>query len=229
MKVPHMGWNDLKIDRQHPVLEGISTGDHAYFVHSYAMKVADPADLLAHVDYGGPVTAIVARDTVVGTQFHPEKSQRAGLRLIANFLPGGPEARRPSERDPLPVLDPLPAPPSRAGGAARMTRHDQRVAVELQARGVFAVAVRRPETAAELAAAGRARVPDDLPADIRRIASIARGVEGLHQRAAIGVAADADADDAGMAIVVRRRAPVAGQVLCPGRGAERQQRGDGQK
>jgi glutamine amidotransferase len=86
-----MGWNDLKIDRQHPVLEGISTGDHAYFVHSYAMKVADPADLLAHVDYGGPVTAIVARDTVVGTQFHPEKSQRAGLRLIANFLPGGPE------------------------------------------------------------------------------------------------------------------------------------------
>jgi glutamine amidotransferase len=86
MKVPHMGWNDLNIDRQHPVLEGISTGDHAYFVHSYAMKVADPADLLAHVDYGGPVTAIVARDTVVGTQFHPEKSQRAGLRLIANFL-----------------------------------------------------------------------------------------------------------------------------------------------
>jgi glutamine amidotransferase len=86
MKVPHMGWNDLKIDRQHPVLEGISTGDHAYFVHSYAMRVADPADLLAHVDYGGPVTAIVARDTVVGTQFHPEKSQRAGLRLIANFL-----------------------------------------------------------------------------------------------------------------------------------------------
>jgi glutamine amidotransferase len=86
LKVPHMGWNDLKIDRQHPVLEGISTGDHAYFVHSYAMDVADPADLLAHVDYGGPVTAIVARDTVVGTQFHPEKSQQAGLRLIANFL-----------------------------------------------------------------------------------------------------------------------------------------------
>ncbi len=86
MKVPHMGWNDLKVDQQHPVLEGISTGDHAYFVHSYAMSVADPADLLAHVDYGGAVTAIVGRDTVVGTQFHPEKSQSAGLRLIANFL-----------------------------------------------------------------------------------------------------------------------------------------------
>ena len=86
LKVPHMGWNDLVIDRPHPVLAGIDTGDHAYFVHSYAMRVEKPADLLAHVDYGGPVTAIVGRDTVVGTQFHPEKSQRAGLRLIANFL-----------------------------------------------------------------------------------------------------------------------------------------------
>ena len=86
LKVPHMGWNDLVIDRAHPVTEGIGTGDHAYFVHSYAMEVADRADLVAHVDYGGPVTAIVARGTVVGTQFHPEKSQRTGLRLIANFL-----------------------------------------------------------------------------------------------------------------------------------------------
>ncbi|NKX43827.1 imidazole glycerol phosphate synthase subunit HisH [Roseicyclus persicicus] len=86
LKVPHMGWNDLVIDRPHPVLDGIETGDHAYFVHSYAMTVADPAHLLAHADYGGPVTAIVGRDNVVGTQFHPEKSQRAGLRLIANFL-----------------------------------------------------------------------------------------------------------------------------------------------
>jgi glutamine amidotransferase len=86
LKVPHMGWNDLVIDQPHPVLAGIETGDHAYFVHSYAMRVADPADLLAHVDYGGPVTAIVGRANVVGTQFHPEKSQRAGLRLIANFL-----------------------------------------------------------------------------------------------------------------------------------------------
>jgi len=86
LKVPHMGWNDLVIDRPHPVLEGIATGDHAYFVHSYAMTVTDPAHLLAHADYGGRVTAIVGRDTIIGTQFHPEKSQSAGLRLIANFL-----------------------------------------------------------------------------------------------------------------------------------------------
>ncbi|WP_028030589.1 imidazole glycerol phosphate synthase subunit HisH [Gemmobacter nectariphilus] len=85
-KVPHMGWNDLVIDRPHPVLDGIMTGDHAYFVHSYAMRVADPAELLAHVDYAGPVTAIVGRDNIVGTQFHPEKSQATGLRLIGNFL-----------------------------------------------------------------------------------------------------------------------------------------------
>ena len=86
LKVPHMGWNDLVIDHPHPVLAGIETGDHAYFVHSYHFRVADPADLLAHVDYGGPVTAIVGRGTVIGTQFHPEKSARTGLRLIANFL-----------------------------------------------------------------------------------------------------------------------------------------------
>lgn len=86
LKVPHMGWNDLVIDRPHPVLEGIETGDHAYFVHSYQMRVDAPDQLLAHVDYGGHVTAIVGRDTMIGTQFHPEKSQRPGLRLIANFL-----------------------------------------------------------------------------------------------------------------------------------------------
>jgi len=86
LPVPHMGWNDLVIDRPHPVLDGIATGDHAYFVHSYAMKVDRPEHLLAHVDYAGPVTAIVGRDTIVGTQFHPEKSQAAGLRLIGNFL-----------------------------------------------------------------------------------------------------------------------------------------------
>jgi len=86
LKVPHMGWNDLVIDSAHPVLAGLETGDHAYFVHSYAMRVAEPAHLLAHVEYGGPVTAIVGTRNVVGTQFHPEKSQRAGLRLIANFL-----------------------------------------------------------------------------------------------------------------------------------------------
>lgn len=85
-KVPHMGWNDLIIDNPHPVLEGIETGAHAYFVHSYHLKVTDPTELLAHVEYGSPVTAIVGRDTYIGAQFHPEKSQRAGLRLIANFL-----------------------------------------------------------------------------------------------------------------------------------------------
>ncbi len=86
LKVPHMGWNDLVIDRPHPVLAGIATGDHAYFVHSWAMRVADPAHRLAHVDYAGDVTAIVGRDTIIGTQFHPEKSHATGLRLIANFL-----------------------------------------------------------------------------------------------------------------------------------------------
>jgi glutamine amidotransferase len=86
LKVPHMGWNDLVIDHAHPVLDGVATGDHAYFVHSYQFQVADPAQRLAHVEYGGDVTAIVARDTIVGLQFHPEKSQAAGLRMIANFL-----------------------------------------------------------------------------------------------------------------------------------------------
>lgn len=85
-KVPHMGWNDLRLTRTHPLTEGLGTGDHAYFVHSYHLRLAAAADLLADCDYGVPVTAIVARDNVAGTQFHPEKSQRAGLRLIANFL-----------------------------------------------------------------------------------------------------------------------------------------------
>ena len=86
LKVPHMGWNDLNIEQTHPVLDGLSTGDHAYFVHSYQFHVAAPADRLAYCDYGGDVTAIVGRDNIIGTQFHPEKSQSAGLRLIANFL-----------------------------------------------------------------------------------------------------------------------------------------------
>ena len=90
LKVPHMGWNDLVIDRPHPVLAGIETGDHAYFVHSYHLVLAEPDTLLAHVDYGGAVTAIVGRDTKIGAQFHPEKSQSAGLRLIANFLTWAP-------------------------------------------------------------------------------------------------------------------------------------------
>ena len=86
LKVPHMGWNDLVIDHPHPVLKGIATGDHAYFVHSWQFQVTEPAHLLAHVEYGGPVTAVVGRDNILGTQFHPEKSQQIGLRLIANFL-----------------------------------------------------------------------------------------------------------------------------------------------
>ena len=86
LKVPHMGWNDLVIEKDHPVFEGVSTGDHAYFVHSYHMRCEDTAQRLAHVDYGGDVTAVIGRDTMIGLQFHPEKSQTAGLRMIANFL-----------------------------------------------------------------------------------------------------------------------------------------------
>lgn len=90
LKVPHMGWNDLILDRPHAILNGINPGDHAYFVHSYAMHPIESADLLAHVEYGGDVTAIVGRDTKIGLQFHPEKSQSAGLRMIANFLKWAP-------------------------------------------------------------------------------------------------------------------------------------------
>ena len=86
LKVPHMGWNDLIVDHPHPVLDGIQTGDHAYFVHSYHFRVMDPSHRLAFCDYGGDITAIVGRDNILGTQFHPEKSQAAGLRLIGNFL-----------------------------------------------------------------------------------------------------------------------------------------------
>jgi glutamine amidotransferase len=89
LKIPHMGWNTLNALRPHKLMEGIPVGPqglHAYFVHSFHLKTAEPASLVAQADYGGPVTAIVGRDTVVGTQFHPEKSQRLGLKLIANFL-----------------------------------------------------------------------------------------------------------------------------------------------
>jgi glutamine amidotransferase len=89
LKIPHMGWNTLNEMRPHKLLEGIRVGPqglHAYFVHSFHLKTAQPASLVAQADYGGPVTAIVGRDTAVGTQFHPEKSQRLGLKLIANFL-----------------------------------------------------------------------------------------------------------------------------------------------
>ena len=86
LKVPHMGWNDLVLDQPHKVLQGIKSGDHAYFVHSYKFQVDETAQRLAHVDYGGDVTAIIGRDNMLGMQFHPEKSQSAGLRLISNFL-----------------------------------------------------------------------------------------------------------------------------------------------
>ncbi|MBU0642253.1 MAG: imidazole glycerol phosphate synthase subunit HisH [Alphaproteobacteria bacterium] len=86
LKVPHMGWNDLVVDHPHPVLDGVDSGDHAYFVHSYHFKVTNPAHRLAHVDYAGDITAIVGRDNMIGCQFHPEKSQRAGLRIVSNFL-----------------------------------------------------------------------------------------------------------------------------------------------
>ena len=89
LKIPHMGWNTLVRDRDHALLAGIPTGEdglHAYFVHSYALAPKDPADVVAHCAYGGSVTALAARDNWAGTQFHPEKSQRLGLALIANFL-----------------------------------------------------------------------------------------------------------------------------------------------
>jgi glutamine amidotransferase len=89
LKIPHMGWNTLEERRSHPLLAGIAVGPqglHAYFVHSFHLKVAERSDLVAEADYGGAVTAVVGRDTVVGTQFHPEKSQRLGLKLIGNFL-----------------------------------------------------------------------------------------------------------------------------------------------
>jgi glutamine amidotransferase len=86
LKVPHMGWNELQLLRPHPVFEGPVTGSHAYFVHSYHLVAEEMADRLAACDYGGPVTAAVARANMVGTQFHPEKSQAVGLRLLANFL-----------------------------------------------------------------------------------------------------------------------------------------------
>jgi len=89
LKIPHMGWNTLEARRPHPLLDGIAVGPqglHAYFVHSFHLKADERSDLVAEADYGGPVTAVVGRDTVVGTQFHPEKSQRLGLKLITNFL-----------------------------------------------------------------------------------------------------------------------------------------------
>jgi glutamine amidotransferase len=89
LKIPHMGWNTLQPTRPHALLEGIAVGSdglHAYFVHSYQLRPAHRDDLVAETDYGGPITAIVGRNGMIGTQFHPEKSQKLGLKLIANFL-----------------------------------------------------------------------------------------------------------------------------------------------
>jgi len=89
LKIPHMGWNTLESDTRHPVLAGIPLGPqglHAYFVHSYQLNAQDEGDVIARAEYGGPITAMVGRDNIVGTQFHPEKSQKLGLALISNFL-----------------------------------------------------------------------------------------------------------------------------------------------
>lgn len=86
LKIPHMGWNELVIDQPHPVLEGINKGDHAYFVHSYHLAPTDKSHVIARAEYGGNLTAVVGCDNIIGTQFHPEKSQTTGLRLIGNFL-----------------------------------------------------------------------------------------------------------------------------------------------
>jgi glutamine amidotransferase len=86
LKIPHMGWNELEFRAPHPLVDGLAAGAHAYFVHSYHFRPAEPPDLVAVTDYGGPLAAVVARGNLAGTQFHPEKSQEAGLRLICNFL-----------------------------------------------------------------------------------------------------------------------------------------------
>tara|TARA_Y100000588_G_C14054724_1_gene838847 strand:+ start:90 stop:758 length:669 start_codon:yes stop_codon:yes gene_type:complete len=86
-RLPHMGWNQLLLDQpKQPILHGLSDGDHVYFVHSYGFQCDNSEDVLAHSDYGGTVVAAIGRDNLVGTQFHPEKSQETGLRLISNFL-----------------------------------------------------------------------------------------------------------------------------------------------
>jgi len=87
LKIPHMGWNELRLgDVRHPLFDGLEGAPHTYYVHGYHLRCTNPGDVLATADYGGPVTAAVGRDNMVGTQFHPEKSQRVGLHLIGNFL-----------------------------------------------------------------------------------------------------------------------------------------------
>ena len=86
LKIPHMGWNEIVPQSAHPLLAGLDAGAHTYFVHSYHFRLSDPEDLVAVADYGGPLAAVVGHGNLAGTQFHPEKSQQAGLRLIGNFL-----------------------------------------------------------------------------------------------------------------------------------------------
>lgn len=91
LKIPHMGWNGLNfVGARHPVLKDLGLDTHVYFVHSFMFQAADRGAVLAEVDYGGPVTAVIGRANMIGTQFHPEKSQRAGLRILANFLQWNP-------------------------------------------------------------------------------------------------------------------------------------------
>jgi glutamine amidotransferase len=89
IKIPHMGWNQLEITQKHTLLSGIKTGVHAYFVHSYYAQCQNPGDILATTPYGQTVTAVVGQGNIFGTQFHPEKSQETGLRLLSNFLAMG--------------------------------------------------------------------------------------------------------------------------------------------
>ena len=86
LKIPHMGWNELLVVQDHPLFAGLESGAHAYFVHGFEMRPAQSKDLLATTDYGGAVTAAIGRDNIVGTQFHPEKSQAVGLKILGNFL-----------------------------------------------------------------------------------------------------------------------------------------------
>lgn len=86
LKIPHMGWNEIEMVRDHPVFAGLEAGDNAYYVHSFEMKPTEPAHRLAVTNYGGAITAAIGRDNLVGTQFHPEKSQAVGLKILTNFL-----------------------------------------------------------------------------------------------------------------------------------------------
>jgi imidazole glycerol-phosphate synthase subunit HisH len=86
LKIPHMGWNEIRPVQDHPLFTGLDAGAHTYFVHGFEMKPAEDRHLLATTDYGGQITAAIGRDNIVGTQFHPEKSQAVGLRILGNFL-----------------------------------------------------------------------------------------------------------------------------------------------